>query len=207
MKEAVILAGGKGLRLKPLTETIPKSLVMIKNKPLIDYQLDWLEKNGYTRIIVACGYKYDVLKKYLGNSVEYSVESAPLGTAGAVNKAKKLLQSKDFLVINGDIITDLNLEEFEKIHERLSIVVTPLKCPFGVISEDGGKVVFHEKPKLPYWINAGIYLMNKSVKLPAKGDLERDVFPNEQLKIFKYEGFWKSIDTFKDVAEVEKELE
>jgi len=137
----------------------------------------------------------------------YSVESTPLGTAGAVNKAKKLLQSKDFLVINGDIITDLKLEEFEKVHERLSMVVTPLKCPFGVISEEGGKVSFQEKPKLPYWINAGIYLINKSVNLPARGDLEKDVFPKEQPKIFKYEGFWKSIDTFKDVAEAEKELE
>lgn len=207
MKEAIILAGGRGLRLKPLTETMPKSLVMIKNKPLIDYQLDWLEKNGYTRVVVACGYKHEVLKKYLGNSVLYSVESSPLGTAGAVNKAKKLLQNKDFLVINGDIITDLKLDEFEKIHERLSIVVTPLKCPFGVISEEGGKVIFEEKPKLPYWINAGIYLINKSVKLPARGDLERDVFPKEQPKIFKYEGFWKSIDTFKDVVDAEKELE
>jgi NDP-sugar pyrophosphorylase family protein len=206
MKEAVILAGGRGLRLKPLTDAIPKSLVMIRNKPLIDYQIDWLEKNGYKRIIVACGYKHNILRKYLGNAVEYSVETTPLGTAGAVNKAKKLLQSENFLVINGDIITDLNLEEFEKIHERLSIVVVPLKCPFGVISEEGGKVVFQEKPKLPYWINAGIYLINKSVKLPARGDLERDVFPKEQPKIFRYEGFWKSIDTFKDVMEVEKEL-
>jgi len=206
MKEAIILAGGKGLRLRPLTEVIPKSLVMIKDKTLIDYQLDWLNKNGYTRVVVACGYKHDLLKKSLGNSVLYSVESTPLGTAGAVNKAKKLLQGNDFLVINGDIITDLNLKEFEKIHERLSIVVAPLRCPFGVISEEGGEVKFEEKPKLPYWINAGIYLINKSVKLPAKGDLERDVFPKEKPKVFKYEGFWKSIDSFKDVVEAEKEL-
>ena len=206
VKEAIILAGGKGIRLKPLTDVVPKSLIMINNKPLVDYQVEWLKNNGYEKIILACGYRADLLKKSLGSSVTYSVEDSPLGTAGAVRRAMKYVQRKDFLVMNGDIITDLSLKELEKIHKRLSMVLVPMRSPFGIVSEKKGKIVFEEKPKLPYWINAGIYLINRSVELPVEGDLEKDVFPREEIKVYRYEGFWRSIDTFKDIAEVEKEI-
>lgn len=206
MKEAIILAGGRDIRLKPLTDIIPKSLIVINDRILIDYQIEWLKENGYDKIIVACGYKADLLRKSLGNTVIYSVEETPLGTAGAVKNALKYIKGKNFLVINGDIITDLKIEEMEKIHERITIALVPMKCPFGIISEAGSEIVFNEKPKLPYWINAGVYLINRSVELPNTGDFEKDVFPKEKIKVYKYKGFWKSIDTFRDIIEVEKEM-
>src|SRR3989344_9543197 len=122
MIEAIVLAGGLGKRMRPLTEDIPKCLVSVAGKPLLDYQLERLRKAGIEKIIVACGYKWEKIKQIYGSSVIYSVEKEPLGTGGAVKKALEHIDGKEFLVLNADDFSDANLKEFIKIGSNATAV-------------------------------------------------------------------------------------
>ena len=116
--KALILAGGRGKRLRPLTDKIPKSLIPINKKPLIQYTINYLKKFGINEIIICSGYKSKQIQNFLkkkknfGCKIEYSVEKNPLGTAGAIKNAIKNLSDESFLVINGDIITNIDLKKY-----------------------------------------------------------------------------------------------
>ncbi|AOL16728.1 nucleotidyltransferase [Sulfolobus sp. A20] len=221
---AVILAGGYGKRLRPLTEDKPKPLIEVAGKPIIEWQIMWLKSYNITSFIILTGYKWDVLVKWvsenerrLGISSYFSIEEEPLGTGGALKKVKKLLEDEDvFLVMNGDIITDLDVSRLKIDRERVvAMALVPLKSPYGIVETKDGKVIdFKEKPILEnYWINAGVYLMNSRIfnYLPEKGDMEKLTFP----KLAKEElilgvnfsnVYWRSIDTIKDIEEVSEDL-
>ena len=213
--EAIILCGGLGTRLRPLTNDKHKALVEIGGKPIIEWQLKWLKKYGIERkdVILACGYKHEKLKDYFEDSVKYSIEKEPLGTGGALKQALNLVKSEEFLVFNVDDLNNVNLDELKKLGSN-SICVTRPRSPFGVVEIDGNKIVrFVEKPLLNVWVSMGIYLLNKDINnfLPEKGSLEREVFPKLELKAYKHEGYWYTINTVKqaqefDPAEFEKGL-
>jgi NDP-sugar pyrophosphorylase family protein len=228
--KALILAGGQGLRLRPLTDDKPKPLVAVNGKPIAEWQLDWLIKNAeMDEVIFLCGYKWTRLKEHFGSSykgvrIEYSVEDTPLGTGGAFRKAivDAEMGDEDIVMMNGDIVTDLPLGEMvaerspAKDRPMVTILLVPYKSRFGIVHIDKGNFVkrFEEKPVLPdVWINGGVYISNAKrilTHLPEKGDVERETFPKlvdpREIKAYPYRGFWSLIDSIKDIQEVEKEI-
>lgn len=220
---AVILAGGYGKRLRPITDKIPKNLIEIAGKPIIQRQIEWLSKQGIKRFLVLTGYLSGRIMEFLGDGsrlgvdIQYSHENEPLGTGGAIKNAWRVLSEEDmFILVNGDIITDLSIypliNEIESNEDIIGVLsAVPLPSPYGIISfnSDGYINEFIEKPQLEdYWINAGVYIFRRSIYeyLPMKGNLETETLPRlareRKLKVVKYMGvFWRSIDSFKDIEQ------
>ena len=217
--KAIILAGGSGKRLRPITDYVPKPLITIKNIPIIEWQIKYLKKFGISEVIICSGYKTDMIENYLKNKklgikITFSVENKPLGTGGAIKKAARKIKEKSFLVINGDIITNIDLKKlFEKEN---SIAAIQLRTKFGILQTDNDKIIkFDEKKEITdIWMNAGIYHLNKDTlkELPNIGDIEKTLFPNfakkEKLFTIKFRNSkWYSIDSFKDMEESSTEIE
>ena len=117
--KAIILAGGRGKRLKPITDYVPKSLVPIKNITIIEWQIKYLKKYGVNEVIICTGYKTKMIENYLSMKnmdikIKFSIEKLPLGTGGAIKKAGKMIKDKSFFVINGDVITNIDLKKLSK---------------------------------------------------------------------------------------------
>jgi mannose-1-phosphate guanylyltransferase len=227
--KAIVLAGGLGMRLRPLTDDRPKALIPVNGKPISEYQIEWLVKEGgIDSITFACGYKWEKLKEHFGSTfkgvpVSYSVENEPLGTGGGVKKAIAANQPDDLVVVtNGDIITDLPLKRMIEAHRQAgeisaSMLVVPYRSRFGVVKIDKLKVVrgFEEKPAFPdVWINGGVYVLNAKRAhkyLPDSGDIERETFPNlvarGELLSYPYYGEWFFVDSLKDLKELEENLQ
>ena len=211
--KAIILAGGRGKRLRPITDYVPKPLISIKNIPIIEWQIKYLKKFGISEVIICSGYKTEMIENYLKNKklgikITFSIENKPLGTGGAIKKAGKKIKDKSFIVINGDIITNIDLEKLMK--KENSIASIQLKTNFGILQTDKDKIIkFDEKKEIKkIWMNAGIYHLNKeSIKeLPNVGDIEKTLFPDyakkEKLSTIKFTNSkWYSIDSFKDMEE------
>ena len=225
--KAAIIAGGLARRLRPITEAIPKVLVEVGGKPIIEWQIEWLRSQGVDTVVVLAGYLHEKIIEFLGSGskygvkVVYAIEDEPKGTGGALKNAESVLSDDIFLAVNGDIITNIParklVEELRKSEEILgAMALVPLKSPYGIvkINEEGLVTEFMEKPVLrEYLINAGVYAMKPEVfkYVPEKGDLEKTTFPelasNRLLKGLVYNSvYWRSIDTVKDVEEASKEL-
>lgn len=223
---AAILVGGLGKRLKPLTNEVPKCMLRVGNKSILEWQIDWLKKHGFEEIVLLVGYLKDKIIDCYGSGakhgvkITYVVEDEPLGTGGAVKNAEHVLsKSEYFLVINGDIITDLDPSPLIKKllnSDYLGVIASvPLPSPYGILEIEGDRVFrFVEKPIIAnYWINAGVYALKpQSLKyFPHRGDLERTAFPDMArdgvLGVVMYENvFWKAIDTYKDLEDTSKVL-
>ena len=211
--KAIILAGGRGKRLRPITDYVPKPLIPIKNIPIIEWQIKYLKKFGISEIIVCSGYKTKMIENYLNNKklgikITFSVEDKPLGTGGAIKKAGKKIKDRSFLVINGDVITNIDLKKLIKKNNAIASI--QLKTKFGILQTDGNKIIkFDEKKEIEnLWMNAGIYHLNKETlkELPTIGDIEKTLFPDyakkEKLTTIKFTNSkWYSIDSFKDIEE------
>jgi NDP-sugar pyrophosphorylase family protein len=227
--KAVILAGGKGLRFRPLTDDKPKAMIAVNGKPIAELQLQWLKRNSVdlSEIIFACGHKWERLEQHFGSQfqgtpVSYIVEKDSLGTGGGLkNVIRNTDESEDsYLVLNGDILTDLPVDKMLESHESTGTIVTmaliPYRSPFGVVRIDKLKMVrkFEEKPEfVDAWVNGGIYLINgKQIEkfLPDEGDIERETFPQlverGEISSYPYYGFWRALDSIKDLKTVESEL-
>jgi mannose-1-phosphate guanylyltransferase len=222
----VILAGGLGKRLRPLTSDRPKPMIQINNTPIIELQVKWLKKSGITDIIVLVGHLREKIKHHLadgkkfGVNISYIEENVPLGTGGALKNAKDhIIQNGNsdpgFFVINGDILT--NLDPFT-ISEKgsMTLALVPMKSTFGIVETNGDLVSkFIEKPSIEdMWINAGVYYFSNEIfdYLPDKGNLETVTLPllveKQKLKAKKFSNnYWRSIDSHKDVDEASKEIE
>jgi len=216
---AVILSGGRGNRLKPITDYVPKSLVPINNKPIIEWQINYLKKFGIKNIIISAGYKNDQIKNFLktkknlGVSIKYSVEKTPLGTGGAIKKASKLINEKSFFVLNGDIITNIDLRKLKS--KMNSIAAIELRTKFGVLNIKNDNIIrFDEKNKIKnLWMNAGIYYLSKNIiqDLPLRGNIETTTFPRYakkgNLNLIKFKNAkWFSIDSYKDIEDCSKQV-
>ncbi len=217
--KAIILAGGRGKRLRPITDYVPKPLVPIKNIPIIEWQLKYLKKFGIDEVIICTGYKQNMFENYLdskkiGMKIRYSIEKSPLGTGGAIKKASKMIKNKSFFVINGDTITNIDLKKLSKIGN--SIAAVELRTRFGILETKDNKITkFKEKKEISdLWMNVGIYYLQKNIfkDLPIKGDIEKTLFPDYakkgKLHIVKFKNVrWYSIDSFKDMEECSLEVE
>ena len=228
--KALILAGGKGLRLRPLTDDKPKPLVPVAGKPIAEWQLDWLRRNAdLEEVVFLCGWKWERLRDHFGSEyhgvkVDYSVEGSPLGTGGAFRKAiaEKGIGDEDVAMLNGDIITDLRLADMLRARKSakgspvITILLVPYRSRFGIVNITKGNRVksFVEKPTFPnVWINGGIYVGNAARlldRLPVKGDIERETFPSlaaaGKVTAYPFRGFWSLVDSIKDIQEVESGL-
>lgn len=225
--KALILVGGFGTRLRPLTLTLPKPLVEFANKPMILHQIEALAEAGVTDIVLAVNYRPEVmesrLKEYsdkFGVNIVFSVENEPLGTAGPLKLAEEILNKNDepFFVLNSDVTCEYplrKLAEFHKAHgDEGTIVVTKVEEPskYGVIVHKPNHPSridrFVEKPVefVGNRINAGIYILNTSVlnriEKNRPTSIEQETFPaivrDGQLHSFDLEGFWMDVGQPKD---------
>lgn len=232
-KKAVILAGGKGTRMLPLTKRKPKPLFEIQGKSFLEYNLNLLERFGIRDVIISVGYLKEQIKERFGNGEEYGVKITyveensenPLGTAGPLKKAREHLRDGSFLVLNADELKDINLELFFKEHVKnqalATIALTTVKNPslFGVAMLDGSRIVrFIEKPapgtEPSRLINAGVYLFEPQVleMIPdGFAMLETDLFPklarSGQLYGYPFAGQWFVPESPEYLERIEKEWE
>jgi mannose-1-phosphate guanylyltransferase len=217
--QALILAGGEGTRLRPLTSTVPKPVVPLVDRPFIAFMLDWLRGHGVDDVIMSCGFLASGVRNVLGDGSAYGMrlryveEPRPLGTGGAVKYAESLLDER-FLMLNGDVLTDLDVSAQLALHEqrgaRATLALTPVEDPsaYGLVRTraDGEVTGFVEKPSPNQIdtrnISAGIYVLDRSVLelLTAEepASIERDVFPRlvgEGLYAYVGDGYWLDIGT------------
>ena len=217
--KAIILAGGRGKRLRPITDYVPKPLVPIKNVPIIEWQLKYLKKFGISEVIICTGYKQEMIENHLnmkdlGIKIKFSIEKTPLGTGGAIKKAGEWIKDKSFFVINGDTITNIDLKKLAA--KKNAIAAIELRTKYGILETEDDKITnFKEKKEISdTWMNAGIYHLQKQVlkELPDKGDIEKTVFPDYakkgMLETVKFKNAkWYSVDSFKDMEECALEVE
>jgi NDP-sugar pyrophosphorylase family protein len=228
---ALILAGGKGERLRPLTDSVPKPMVPVRDKPILLHQIEWLKQVGVTDVVFLVGYRWQTIQDYFKDGSEfgvrahYSVEDSPLGRGGAIRQGFSQIPEEEdtVLVLNGDIITAerpsavLDCYRQKKAadpSQMAAIMVVPMVSPYGLVdtSDQDDVVGFREKVELPYWINAGIYVFDRRIapQLPELGDHETSTFPQlaqaGKISAFKSRAFWRSVDSFKDLREAEEYL-
>jgi len=217
--QALVLAGGEGTRLRPLTSTVPKPVVPLVDRPFIAFMLDWLRRHGVDDVVISCGFMASGVRNVLGDGSAYGVhlryaeEPQPLGTGGAVKFAEPLLDER-FLVLNGDVLTDIDLGAQLAQHEATGACATlaliPVEDPsaYGLVRRDAdGRVrEFLEKPSPDQidtnLVNAGAYVLERDVLAHVPSDahvsLERDVFPKlvgAGLSSYASDGYWLDIGT------------
>ncbi len=224
VRYAIILAGGKGERLRPYTDDKPKPMIPLAGRPVVENQVLQLKKAGVEQIVFAVSYKREVLMKHFGDGsrwgikISYSEENEPLGRGGGIKKAMSFLPEAwdNVYATNGDNLWRVDFEKFQEVHKKNKAIATmmavKLRSPYGIVHIDDLDRIegFVEKPLLPHWLNAGVYLFNREIYdlLPDKGDMEDSTFPElpkEKFLAFKSEGYWKGFDTIKDLNEAEKE--
>ncbi|NGQ93754.1 NTP transferase domain-containing protein [Brevibacillus sp. SYP-B805] len=219
--KAVIMAGGKGTRLRPLTSHLPKPMMPLLNRPCMEYIIELLKKHGITEIAITLQFLPDTIKRYFGDgsrfgvSLVYFEETTPLGTAGSVKNCEAFLDER-FVVISGDALTDFDLSAAIAYHEQkkalATLLLTHVESPleFGVVmTDEEGKVIrFLEKPN---WsevfsdtVNTGIYVLEPAVLAEiapqTETDFSRDLFPRflqsgKPLYGYVAEGYWSDIGT------------
>ncbi len=218
--KAVILVGGQGTRLRPLTLATPKPMVPLANQPFVSYVLEHLQDHGIEDIVFSMGYLPEGIKSYFGDgsrlglNLTYVIEEHPLGTAGAVKNVEEHVRDSDFLVLNGDILTDLDIRSMIERHREKKAVgtlaLTPVENPtaYGLVrmGNDDEVLGFLEKPS---WdqidtnlINAGTYVLSSQVldMIPpgVEYSFERGVFPKlvgKGLYAFRSQSYWMDIGT------------
>lgn len=226
--KAVILAGGKGTRLRPLTFSIPKPLLPIGENPILDTILKNLKKYGIEETILSIGYHGEIIQAFCGNGSKYGMlvkyvnEEKPLGTAGPLSLMRDCFEpDDDLLVMNGDIYTDLNFQDLINHHKRGNYSLTiaykdfEYQSPYGVLVIENNKLSkIVEKPKTLQKISSGIYILNASLLdyIPyntffTMPELINTLMEkNEQIGVYNIKEFWLGIEQIKDLDEAVGEL-
>jgi len=225
--KAVLLVGGAGTRLRPLTYVVPKCLLPVGGKPLLERTMKYLEGHGITEFVLCVAYlKKQIIDAFgdgsaLGFKIQYAEADVPLGTAGQLRTAAGML-NETFLVMNGDIVTNLNVTKLVATHKRTGGVATialkefDVKIPYGHVIIDGnGKVTaFEEKPTLSYMANAGVYVMEpevlKEIPTGKVESLETDVFPKliakgKAINSYFESAYWADVGSMADFERVNDE--
>ncbi|MGH3504571.1 MAG: nucleotidyltransferase family protein, partial [Nocardioidaceae bacterium] len=219
---AVVMAGGEGSRLRPLTANTPKPLLPVVNRPIMQHVLRLLKRHGFTETVVTVQFLASLIRNYFGDgedfgmSLQYATEESPLGTAGSVKNAAEALSDDTFLVVSGDALTDIDLGKLLAYHAEhgalatvcLARVPNPLEFGITIVGEDGRIQRFLEKPS---WgqvfsdtVNTGIYVLEPEIlDHVADGevvDWSGDVFPKlleSGAPLYGYvaDGYWEDVGT------------
>jgi len=225
--DAVLMAGGRGERLKPLTDTTPKPLLKVGNKPIIEYNIDRLASYGIDDIHISIRYLGDQIIAYFKDgsnknvNIRYVSEDKPLGTIGALSRIEKF-EHDIILVSNSDILTNLDYEEFVldflKRDADMSIVTIPysVKIPYAVLETSNNHVVsFREKPSYTYYSNGGIYLLKRDVlkyvtpdSFYNATDLMEDLLRHKMKVVsFPLVGYWLDIGNPEDFKKAQEDIQ
>lgn len=225
--EAIILAGGRGTRLSPVVPDLPKPMAPIAGKPFLSYLLQWLQKQGCTRVCLSVGYKADAIESYYKSSFQdlqivYAREITPLGTGGAIRAALPLTHDENIFVLNGDTFAETDLKAMLAQHIGYQDVLTvalshvPDTVRYGSVTVQDHRILgFTEKGRTGAgYINAGIYLMRRSLlegaSLPEAFSFEERILVGQcsQMKpgAFLTDGYFIDIGVPEDYARAQKEL-
>jgi dTDP-glucose pyrophosphorylase len=224
---AVIMAGGKGERLLPLTQNTPKPLLKVGDKPIIEHNIDRLIKYGITDIYISVRYLAEQLVDFFGDGsqkgckIQYIFEDEPLGTIGALGKIENL-SNENLILLNSDLLTNIDYEDFYRIFKEeqadMAIASTPfdVNIPYAVLEFSEGKNIktFKEKPKYTYYSNAGIYLIKASLlnRIPKNEKSDATDFLNGLLtdgyKVISepIHGYWLDIGRIEDYFKAQEDI-
>ncbi|MDG1901167.1 MAG: sugar phosphate nucleotidyltransferase [Bacteroidales bacterium] len=219
-KRAIILAGGKGTRLKPYTISLPKPLVPIGETPILEIIIKQLIKSGFTHITITINHMADIIKAFFGDGskwnvkIDYSLESKPLSTMGPLKLIKDL--PDNFLIMNGDVLTDLNFGDFYNWHVGQNNIFTissyqrKHKNDYGVLELDNeNKLIgFKEKPITTFNVSMGVYMANKKILnyIPENEAYGFDhlmlelIEMNENACVNQFDGYWLDVGRPDDYA-------
>ncbi len=213
MKRAIILAGGKGTRLRPYTMTLPKPLVPLGDKPILEIIIKQLKLHGFTNVTITVNHLADIIIAYFGDgskwdiSIDYTLESKSLSTMGPLTLVKDL--PENFLVLNGDVLTDLNFTDFFDNHVASNSIFTIASyrrnemIDYGLLHHDENQKLtrFEEKPHYSFLVSMGVYMVNKIVLdfIPLDTFFGFDHLMHKLLQVkkpptvFEFKGFWLDI--------------
>lgn len=222
---AVVLCGGKGMRLRPYTSVLPKPLMPVGDRPILEIVISQLRRAGIDRVTMAVGYLASLIQAYFGDgqrfgvTIDYSMEDKPLGTAGPLSLIAR--PSSDFLVMNGDVLTDLDYGELLERHRRSGAIATvpvyhkKVEITLGVLdlTEDGRVTGYTEKPTLFYPVSTGIYCFRPEVlDYLRRGEpcdvpdlVVRLIEAGEEVRGVPVEGYWLDIGRHEDYEIAQRE--
>ncbi len=226
--KAVLLVGGAGTRLRPLTYVMPKCLLPVGGKPLLERTIRYLGGFGFGEFVLCVSYLKDQIKdsfgdgSRLGVTIEYAESETPMGTAGQLKTAEPFVAGR-FLAMNGDIVTNLGIGRLLEEHQRggwgatIALKKFDVKIPYGNVTVGEGNAImrFEEKPTLSYMANAGIYVLEKKVfgyiPFGKAASLERETFPSmiaqgEKVGSFFEDASWADVGSMVDFERVNDEL-
>jgi mannose-1-phosphate guanylyltransferase len=222
----VILSGGEGVRLRPITSDLPKGLVKVGGKPLLQWVVEWLRENGVSDIVMGVAYLKDAIIKFFedgtrfGVRIKYSVHTVEGGTGEGFRLAiSRHVKDETFAALNSDQIVDLKLGRMMKDHSSsgalATIAVVHPRLPFGqvLIGRDGFCEGFSEKPVLKdVFISSGIYIFQREIlsQLPERGDVEKTTFPQltkiRKLRAYQHDGSFITVNSMRELEEAEEQL-
>lgn len=218
---AIVLCGGKGERLKPLTETLPKTLVPLNGQPLLAHLLQYLSRSGVKRVVICVGYKAEMIKQFLSDNPQPAMDFVFVDS-GDASMTDRLMDARSHisgpaLVCYGDTLANIDLEGLSVVHHSSDALVTvttyPLHSQFGVVTVDESKLVvnFAEKPRLPYWINIGFMLFKPAAfDYLSRGSNMTEFLSSlvdaKVLSAYEHEGKHLTVNTEKERAAAETEM-
>jgi mannose-1-phosphate guanylyltransferase len=225
-RTAVVLSGGEGIRLRPITADLPKGLVRVGGKPLLQWVVEWLKANGVTNIVMGVAYLKEKIIDFFGDGarfdvrIQYSVHTVPGGTGEGFRLAiGRYVDDQTFFALNGDQITDLKLKTILAKHRKnnvlSTIAVVHPRLPFGLVKVDKSGYCrgFLEKPVLKdVNISTGIYVFEREIiqHLPRTGDVEMTTFPKlsrvGKVAAFRHNGSFITINSLRELEDAEKQL-
>lgn len=227
LNRVVLMVGGLGTRLRPLTKSIPKPMLKVGSKPILQIILERFVKQGFTNFTFCLGYKSDIIKDFFGNGekfgavIDYVKEEKRLGTAGALGLLHDL-PNEPFFVMNGDILTEINFDDMLKEHEKKGAKATMCvreyehQIPYGVVQEENGFVTsIEEKPKQSFFVSAGIYILNaeclqnvpKNEYLDMPNLFTRFIDDNQKVARFKVDDYWIDIGRHEEYKRANEDYE
>lgn len=220
--EAIVLAGGFGTRLKSMVHDIPKPMAPVNGKPFLTFVLDELEKYHFTKVVLAVGYKYEIIMSYFGNSyknmtIEYAIENEPLGTGGAILQAVSLITSDYFFVINGDTLFKIDFNQLI-LSEPLVIASKYLSnnTRYGQMKVESDYITAFQEKGLSTagYINGGIYYISKeflvNMSLPKKFSFEKELLEirvkNNSIRTVIFDSYFIDMGIPEDYVRLQEDL-
>lgn len=223
----ILMAGGEGKRLRPLTEKTPKPLLLVGEKPIIEYNIDRLIHVGIKRVVISINYLGEQLEAYFSNgsekgiSIEYVREDKPMGTIGSILLVENF-EHNDIIVMNSDLLTNIDFADFYKTYKEsgadmaVATVSYHVDVPYAVLELKDGNAVksLHEKPRYTYFSNAGIYIFNKKILSMIPRDefyditdlMEKVIAMDNKIVTFPINGYWLDIGKHEDFKKAQEDI-